>query len=105
MISSLASVFVANAKATPENVVPCAFVSYCLSFTVALDLQNRFLRSVALYFSLQLPPLRPGAHHRTDPKSVVAHCVFRWAAHILLHRLVAAGYLPGLDDLPDMHLY
>lgn len=68
MISSFASLFVAKAKATPENVVPCVEKSRqsrlpgmtCVLQERRCDIQSRYRRLAELYFGC-CPPLQPGA--------------------------------------------
>ena len=106
MMSSFASVFVANANATPEKVVPWkqseGRVRPVHSKTFCV--QNRYQQSVAPCFFLHLQP-RP---------LVLDYCIGLGLAeahscpgleHIHLHILVAVKRLLRLDDPEGMLLY
>ncbi len=66
-MSSFASVLVAKAKATPENVVPCMIISARRWKTIRdIFLRNRFQQSIEPCFFLRLPPQPQAAQHQED---------------------------------------
>ena len=106
MISSFASVFVANANATPEKVVPWIESEGRVKpmHSNMCCVQNRYQQSVAPCFFLHLRPQPLVLDHRIGLGLAEAHSC-PGLEHIHLHILVVVKRLLRLDDPEDMPLY
>lgn len=106
MMSSLASVFVAKAKATPEKVVPCASISNCAAQMYGWrHSRSRFQQSTVPCSYCCLAPLTHEEVRRTAVEAVrgssaaVRHTLRRTAREVQEDSLAAAVVHHGEGSL------